>query len=392
MKKIRLYTLLVLLLMAGGVTTQGQTFSSVCETGQSLRYTVTSQNPPEVELVQCEDHFGGVTIPDSVVFNGTNYAVVSIGMSAFALHGSLFNGTLSIPNTVRNIGIDAFSDCRFTGPLVIPNSVETIGFRAFMNCDRFTSLTLSESLTVIEALTFLQCYGFRGDLKIPESVRYVTPEAFENCRFDGTLYLSPQMVYIDGGFENCYMFKAVDIPEGVISILYSAFDFLQYATELTLPSTITDIGDDAFCRLFFLEQMTVKAIDPPYIEVETFLNTNRDIPVYIPMGTIEAYRSAPYWSEFTNFIEVDFDGVDEQEDNVEMEVYPNPTRNLVQVVLPNEAEATEMELINMSGQVVATKTFSGKGGWMEMGDLPKGIYMLRIRNAEVCLTRKVLRE
>ena len=44
-----------------------------------------------------------------------------------------------------------------------------------------------------------------------------------------------------------------------------------------------------------------------------------------------------------------------------VEVYPNPTNNTVCVVLPNEAEATEMELINMSGQVVATKTFSGKG-------------------------------
>ena len=393
MKATKIYTLLALLLMAGEMTMQAQTFSAVCETGQSLRYTVTSQNPPEVELVQCEDFFGGVTIPDSVVFNGQNYAVVSIGMSAFgSLEGLHFNGPLSIPNTVRNIGIDAFTHCRFTGPLVIPNSVETIGFRAFMDCDRFTSLTLSESLTVIEALTFLQCYGFRGDLKIPESVRYVTPEAFEDCRFDGTLYLSPQMDYIDGGFENCYMFKAVDIPEGVSNILHSAFDFLQYATELTLPSTITFIGDEAFCRLFFLEQMTVKAFVPPYLEEGVFLNTNRDIPVYIPMGTIEAYRSAPYWSEFTNFIEVDFDGVDEQEENVEMEVYPNPTRNLVQVVLPNEAEFTEMELINMSGQVVDTKTFSGMGGWMEMGDLPKGIYMLRIRNAEVCLTRKVLRE
>ena len=52
MKTPRLYTLLVLLLMVGGVTMQAQTFSSVCETGQSLRYTVTSQNPPEVELVQ----------------------------------------------------------------------------------------------------------------------------------------------------------------------------------------------------------------------------------------------------------------------------------------------------------------------------------------------------
>jgi hypothetical protein len=75
-----------------------------------------------------------------------------------------------------------------------------------------------------------------------------------------------------------------------------------------------------------------------------------------------------------------------------VEVYPNPTNNTVCVLLPNEAEATEMELINMSGQVVATKTFNGKGSWIEMGDLPKGMYMLRICNAEVCLTRKVLRE
>jgi hypothetical protein len=39
------------------------------------------------------------------------------------------------------------------------------------------------------------------------------------------------------------------------------------------------------------------------------------------------------------------------------EIYPNPTNNTVCVVLPNEAEATEMELVNMSGQVVAAKTF-----------------------------------
>ena len=74
------------------------------------------------------------------------------------------------------------------------------------------------------------------------------------------------------------------------------------------------------------------------------------------------------------------------------EIYPNPTNNTVCVVLPNEAEATEMELINMNGQVVANKTFSGKSSWLEMADLPKGMYMLKIRNAEVCLTRKVLRE
>lgn len=79
-------------------------------------------------------------------------------------------------------------------------------------------------------------------------------------------------------------------------------------------------------------------------------------------------------------------------EEVLVQVYPNPTNNTVCVVLPNEAEDTEMELLNMKGQVVATKTFSGKSSWIEMGDLPKGMYVLRIRNAEVCLTRKVLRQ
>lgn len=75
-----------------------------------------------------------------------------------------------------------------------------------------------------------------------------------------------------------------------------------------------------------------------------------------------------------------------------VEVYPNPANKTVCVVLPNEAETTQMELVNMKGQVVAAKTFSGKSSWIEMGGLPQGMYALRIRNAEVCLARKVLRE
>ena len=397
MKATKFYTLLALLLMAGGMTMQAQTFEVVCETGQTMRYTVTSQNPPEVDLIACLDNFvGGCTIPPMVTYNGTDYSVVAIADGAFMWGTDSFDGPLSIPNTIRTIGHSVFFHCLFTGPLVIPNSVESIGKRAFWGCDRFTSLTLSESLTVIDKETFALCHGFKGDLTIPASVEYIEVDAFNECwGFDGTLTLSPNWTYIeDERFTECYNFSGIVIPEGIIGIATDALAFLYKPTELTLPSSLAlgGIEDRAFCHLRNLEQMTVRSTTPPYIDYETFMQTNRDIPVYIPMGTIEDYRNAENWSEFTNFIEIDFDGIDEQEVNVEMAVYPNPTRNLIQVQLPNEAEATEMELINMSGQVVATKTFSGKGSWMEMGDLPKGMYMLRIRNAEVCLTRKVLRE
>ena len=77
MKNIKLYTLLALLLMAGGAF--AQSFTSVCETGQNLQYAVTSVDPPEVTIERCLDYFGGVTIPDTVEYDNTKYAVVAIG-------------------------------------------------------------------------------------------------------------------------------------------------------------------------------------------------------------------------------------------------------------------------------------------------------------------------
>lgn len=75
-----------------------------------------------------------------------------------------------------------------------------------------------------------------------------------------------------------------------------------------------------------------------------------------------------------------------------VKIYPNPTKNTVCVVLSHETKATEMELFNMSGQIVANKVFCGISGWMETSNLPKGMYVLKIRNAEVCITQMVLKE
>lgn len=81
-----------------------------------------------------------------------------------------------------------------------------------------------------------------------------------------------------------------------------------------------------------------------------------------------------------------------QEEEAEVEVYPSPANKTVCVVLPHEAYATELELFNMKGQKVAHKVFSGKSSWLEMEELPPGVYILKIHNAECCVTRKVLKD
>ena len=377
MKNIRLYALLALLLMAGGAF--AQSFTSVCETGQNLQYAVTSVDPPEVTVERCLDYFGGVTIPDTVEYDNTKYAVVAIGYHSFmdGCASMNFSGPLVIPNTVREIGARAFWDCWFTGPLVIPNSVQTIGEYAFFRCKKFTSLTLSESLTYIEESCFDECDNMRGDLIIPESVVDVASYGFSRCAFDGVLSLSPNMRYVmHSSFVELFNITAIEIPEGVEFIDWMALDFLHKPTALELPSSLSYIEDLAFCNLFNLEQMTVNASVPPIIWDETFKQVNRDIPIYIPVGTLEAYQNAQYWSEFTNFIEKEGVGVGEHNDVPSVFVYPNPTADRVHI---EGFEPNEVQVYDAIGRLL--KTVQGAKE-ISLGVFPKGVYLLRITDAE----------
>lgn len=380
MKNLRLYTLLALLMT--GISASAYDFYSICPTGQKLGYIITSYDPPEVlleSMFDLADYVGGVTIPETVNYNSVDYTVVAIGADAFnkGCFSNDLSGSLVIPNTVRLIGPRAFLGCWFTGSLVIPNSVISIGEWAFHNCKRFSSLTLSESLVEINNNAFDLCENFRGDLVIPESVEYIGFNGFNECGFDGTLYLPPKMTLIESGcFEACYGFSSINISEGVTYIGYCAFEFLHKPTELELPSTVTEIEGGAFRNLFRLTSMTVKASYPPYIWDDTFERVNRDIPVYIPKGTIEEYRNAEYWSEFFNYIEVDFEGVDEQENLITATVYPNPT---VDWVCIDGVEATEVQVYNAVGQLMKTVKGTNEVG---LNGLVEGVYLLRIMDMD----------
>lgn len=372
MKNIRFIALYALLVL--GISASAQDFTAVCETGQTLEYVILSENPPEVEIYHTEDFSGSLIIPASVPYNGKEYSVVSIGRGAF-MGGSCtnFTGTLTIPNTVRSIGQQAFHGCTFTGPLVIPNSVTEIGSHAFMDCINFNSLTLSESLSVIEEFTFGICTGFRGDLTIPASVYDVKYNAFYQCGFNGTLTLSPMMWYLqEGSFELCTNFSAVIIPEGVGYLDWNAMDFLVKPTELEIPSTMECMLDYAFCHLNRLTTMSVKATVPPYIEENTFQQVNRNIPVYIPQGTIDDYRNAEYWCEFTNFIEMEFEGIDENEPIVSVAVYPNPVSDIVRI---KGTKPTQIHVFNAAGQLVKTVQNSNE---VNISELNIGIYFISI--------------
>jgi hypothetical protein len=95
------------------------------------------------------------------------------------------------------------------------------------------------------------------------------------------------------------------------------------------------------------------------------------------VGTLADYQSAPYWNEFTNFIEDGLMSVDEEETSqVRVTCYPNPATTTVTI---DGLEAAEVQVYNAIGQVVKMVRNSNE---IKISDLTEGVYLLRIRNAK----------
>jgi hypothetical protein len=55
-----------------------------------------------------------------------------------------------------------------------------------------------------------------------------------------------------------------------------------------------------------LTKIYVKTKNPPLLDCFTFTNdVDKSIPVYVPAGSVDNYREADGWNEFTNIIEED---------------------------------------------------------------------------------------
>ena len=85
---------------------------------------------------------------------GDNPTITSIGSYAFDGYAGT---SITIPDSVKDIGDSAFYNCRSLTSITIPDSVMSIGESAFYNCGSLTSITIGNSVTSIESNAFWGC-------------------------------------------------------------------------------------------------------------------------------------------------------------------------------------------------------------------------------------------
>ena len=240
---------------------------------------------------------------DGIYYNITSstkrtVAVTFKGDSYVSYHDE-YSGTVTIPATITYNGVEY--------------SVTSIGDHAFAYCDDLTSITLPASVTSIENYAFYVCYGLTA-------VHISSLEAWCKISFGNSdsnplchgcyLYLNGELVTElvipasvtsigDYAFFYCESLTSITIPEGVTSIGDDAFRGCRSLTTITIPESVVNIGSSAFEGCSSLTSITSHAVIPPAIERTTFQDVYKTIPLYVPVASVTAYKSAQYWNEFT---------------------------------------------------------------------------------------------
>jgi len=155
--------------------------------------------------------------------------------------------SISVPNSVKDIGEWAFAGCKSLRSLIIPDSVTSIGNEAFRGCSSLCSLVIPDSVTSIGDGAFDGCSSLRS-LVIPDSVTSIRDGAFDGCSSLRSLVIPDSVTSIgDGAFSSCSSLRSLVIPDSVTSIGDGVFSSCSSLRSLVIPDSVVNIKGNPFC-------------------------------------------------------------------------------------------------------------------------------------------------
>ncbi len=169
---------------------------------------------------------------------------------------------------VKVISREAFYGDKYITSVSLPDTVAEIGKYAFSGCIGLSRVDFSSSLISIGEGAFYGCWSLAG-ADIPEGTLKIGSFAFYNCRHLKQAEFPASLKTIgDSSFEGCGMLSAVSFGKNLESVGDLAFKGCTSLESIDL-SWVTDLGAGAFLKCEALEK-AVLGDDITEIRPETF--------------------------------------------------------------------------------------------------------------------------
>ncbi len=223
---------------------------------------------------------GLVKTGSDVFKNCTALTGIEIPKSLEGSTGGMFNGCTGLRNVTFEEGVTRIADhllhnCPGITEMIIPNTVTVIEKNAFDSCANLAQVTIPGSVAVIETGAFAECGSLRK-VVIPDSVTEVGSSAFYNCVNLVEVILSKHLATLGlnafskcsaltsieipksleqttlsldghgGVFRECGNLKSISFENGTTQIVRWIFAYCDGLEEITIPDTVTKIGNAVF--------------------------------------------------------------------------------------------------------------------------------------------------
>lgn len=325
-----------------------------------------------------------------------------LGIASFAF-SQLGLSTITIPEGVKEIPHSCFMSVEGPEQAILPSTIETIDIYGF-SYSTIKDVIIPEAVDSIGMYAFF--YSLQESFTVPASCTTIGMHPFSCCRYlkditvlseittlpEGFVYLAvslekvtlPSTIKTFGkqAFAICESLTTIDLPYQLETIGEECFLNCHSLDSIVLPPTLQHIGKGAFMNCTGMDKIYSLAQTPPTCEdAVAFIGVPQDIPVYIPIGTMDSYQNAQGWKYFTNFIET------ENFPNAVIDVVNDPAKVESRVYWSNNGLVIETEGMTHNPVEYYVYTLDGKlvdhGIVTEAGvtlQIPQGAYIVRVAN------------
>ena len=244
---------------------------------------------------------------------------------------------------VKRLGSQCFSMCTNLTTITGGEQLEELDNAVFIRCTALKSTQLPAHVKSLVGSTYFRCTGLTSAL-IPASVEHIGRNPFVGAsalpriqvatgsthyaEADSCLYetLNSELYRLvaapeardnkilrvrDGvkviGEQACRYGTITEayLPKGLTTIENSGFNGAEKLARVELPASTDTLMAQAFNGCSALTHLTVLAKNPPKTADEGVFSTYETTTLFVPKGSVDAYKADAVWGLFSNIVGID---------------------------------------------------------------------------------------